>query len=155
MSIDHASGWSEYFTIVSDPAHIGAEITWSIVFDLVLVWFFYGVVFKKLLLPKVRRDLHAEIDAEHGVPAHDMSTKRRLRLRLFSAPTWSRTTWSEPPPPECEVATTKHPISQGQESELTTCWREHNPGRICMLDEGHPPLESNDRPLVAADDFNW
>ena len=34
----------------------------------------------------------------------------------------------------------KHPISQGQPSEHTTCWREHEEGRVCMLQEGHGAL---------------
>jgi hypothetical protein len=27
----------------------------------------YGIVFKKVLLPKLRRDIHKEIDIEHGI----------------------------------------------------------------------------------------
>ncbi len=33
--------------------------------------------------------------------------------------------------------TDKHPISRGMESEHILCWREHNPGYVCILPEGH------------------
>lgn len=32
----------------------------------------------------------------------------------------------------------KHPISLTQDDRDTTCWREHTPGLVCMLPEGHP-----------------
>lgn len=63
----HNETWWE---IATDPNHIIAELLWTAVFDGLFVWFFYGVVFKKLLLPKLRKDIHKEIDAEHGV-THD------------------------------------------------------------------------------------
>lgn len=31
----------------------------------------------------------------------------------------------------------KHPISRGTVNEHTLCWREHNPGYVCILPEGH------------------
>lgn len=31
----------------------------------------------------------------------------------------------------------KHPISKGQPTEHTVCWREHTPGSVCLLPEGH------------------
>ena len=33
--------------------------------------------------------------------------------------------------------TDKHPISRGMEREHILCWREHNPGYVCILPEGH------------------
>lgn len=33
--------------------------------------------------------------------------------------------------------TDKHPISRGQDDEFTVCWREHRPGYVCLLPEGH------------------
>lgn len=46
--------------------------------------------------------------------------------------------------------TDKHPISQGMESEHTLCWREHNPGYVCILPEGHAEGEDRDAAVVAA-----
>jgi hypothetical protein len=63
----HGETWLE---IATDPNHIIAELIWTAIFDGLFVWFLYGVVFKKYLLPKLRKDIHTEIDAEHGV-THD------------------------------------------------------------------------------------
>lgn len=32
----------------------------------------------------------------------------------------------------------KHPISLTQDDRDTLCWREHTPGWVCVLPEGHP-----------------
>ena len=61
------SVWQEAWEIFSDPAHIIAELGWTIIQDLVIVGLLYGVVFKKMILPKLRRDIHKEIDMEHGI----------------------------------------------------------------------------------------
>lgn len=44
----------------------------------------------------------------------------------------------------------KHPISRGQPNEFTTCWREHNPGYVCILPEGHDDVEERDPAIDAA-----
>lgn len=44
----------------------------------------------------------------------------------------------------------KHPISRGQDDEFTTCWREHRPGYVCILPEGHPEGEDRDAATDAA-----
>ena len=59
-----------FWDIALDSNHIMAEILWNIIFDGVIVAFLYGVVFKKVVLPKIRRDIHREIDTEHGID-HD------------------------------------------------------------------------------------
>lgn len=56
-----------WWSIATDPNHIIAELLWTVIFDGLIVWFLYGIVFKKYLLPKLRRDIHAEIDEEHGI----------------------------------------------------------------------------------------
>lgn len=63
--------WDEVFSITFDPAHILAEVFWQIVFDVVLVAFLYGVVFKRWLLPRLRKQIHRELDSEHGIEHHD------------------------------------------------------------------------------------
>ncbi|CAB4128254.1 hypothetical protein UFOVP111_18 [uncultured Caudovirales phage] len=59
----HKTWWD----IATDPNHIIAELIWTVIFDGLFVWFLYGVVFKKYILPKLRKDIHKEIDAEHGI----------------------------------------------------------------------------------------
>jgi hypothetical protein len=54
---------------VLSPSHIIAELIFSIVFDLVLIFLVWG----KLIKPYVKRKLdqaHQELDAEHGVDHH-------------------------------------------------------------------------------------
>jgi hypothetical protein len=60
----HTETWFEIF---SDPDHIIAELLWTLIQDVVIGWFLYGVIFKKVILPKLRKDIHKEIDAEHGI----------------------------------------------------------------------------------------
>jgi hypothetical protein len=59
----HEETWWEIF---SDPNHIIAELLWTIIQDGLFVALLYGVVFKKMILPKLRKDIHREIDKEHG-----------------------------------------------------------------------------------------
>jgi hypothetical protein len=59
----HETWWE----IATDPNHIIAELIWTVIFDGLFVWFLYGVVFKRLILPKLRKDIHKEIDEEHGI----------------------------------------------------------------------------------------
>lgn len=63
--------WEEVWGIVLDPAHIVAELTWNIIFDVLFVSVLYGIVFKRLMLPRLRREIHREIDEEHGIEPHD------------------------------------------------------------------------------------
>jgi hypothetical protein len=61
--VEHETWWS----IAFDPNHTIAELFWTIVFDGLVVAVLYNVVFKKFILPKLRRDIHTEIDIEHGI----------------------------------------------------------------------------------------
>ncbi|MFM6967774.1 MAG: hypothetical protein ACKOWN_02435 [Microbacteriaceae bacterium] len=63
--------WDEVWSIVTDPAHIVAELLWNVIFDVLVVTLLYGVLFKKVLLPRIRRDIHRAIDEEHGIEPHD------------------------------------------------------------------------------------
>jgi hypothetical protein len=56
-----------WFQIFSDPNHIIAEILWTIIQDGFVIWLLYGVVFKRIILPKLRKDIHKEIDQEHNI----------------------------------------------------------------------------------------
>jgi hypothetical protein len=67
--------WQNFLSVALDPAHILSELAFSVVFDGFVIAFGWGVVFKKYILPKIRKDLrkeiHDEIDEEHGVAKHD------------------------------------------------------------------------------------
>ena len=56
-----------WLQIFSDPNHIIAEILWTIIQDGFVIWLLYGVVFKRTILPKLRKDIHKEIDQEHNI----------------------------------------------------------------------------------------
>jgi len=66
---EHAgeSVWEHAWEIFTDPAHILAELGWTAIQDVLIIGLLYGVVFKKVILPKLRKDIHKEIDAEHGI----------------------------------------------------------------------------------------
>jgi hypothetical protein len=61
------SMWQHAWEIFTDPAHILAELGWTIIQDVLIIGVLYGLVFKKVILPKLRKDIHKEIDAEHGI----------------------------------------------------------------------------------------
>ncbi|MFM6982256.1 MAG: hypothetical protein ACKOWP_05775 [Microbacteriaceae bacterium] len=63
--------WEEVWSIVSDPAHIIAELSWQLVFDGLFVAFLYGVIVKRVIIPRLRKQIHAELDEEHGIEHHD------------------------------------------------------------------------------------
>lgn len=53
--------------LLTNPAHLAFEFIFSIVFDLVIVTLLYGIVIRKVIIPRLKRTLHEEIDREHGV----------------------------------------------------------------------------------------
>jgi len=63
--------WPEAWAIFSDPSHIIAELGWTLIQDVVLIWLLYGTVWKKMILPRLRREIHKEIDEEHNITHHD------------------------------------------------------------------------------------
>lgn len=62
--------WGEAWVIFSDPSHIIAELGWTLIQDVVLIWLLYGTVWKKMILPRLRKEIHKEIDEEHNI-SHD------------------------------------------------------------------------------------
>jgi hypothetical protein len=56
-----------WWDIATDPNHIIAELFWTVIFDGIVIALLYNVVFKKWILPRLRRDIHTEIDQEHGI----------------------------------------------------------------------------------------
>ena len=64
------SVWADAWLIFTSPGHIIAEVSWTIIQDVVIIWLLYGTVFKKIILPRLRKEIHAEIDEEHNI-SHD------------------------------------------------------------------------------------
>lgn len=62
--------WEEYWGLLTDPAHLLFELTFSLAFDILVVAVLWGILVKKVIIPRLRRDIHKEIDAEHGI-THD------------------------------------------------------------------------------------
>lgn len=56
-----------WLDIFLSPSHIIAEVLWTLIENVVLGWLLYGIVFKKYLLPRLRKDIHKEIDKEHNI----------------------------------------------------------------------------------------
>lgn len=63
-----------FVDIATDPAHIFAELVFTVVFDFVIIAFLWGVVFKKFVLPMLTNRIHQEIDIEHGY-SHDSESR--------------------------------------------------------------------------------
>jgi hypothetical protein len=61
------SVWQDAWSIFTDPGHIIAELSWTIIQDVILVWLLYGTVWKKVILPK----LHEKFDKEHKIIHHE------------------------------------------------------------------------------------
>lgn len=62
--LEHEETWWEIFT---DTNHILAELGWTIVQDVIIIGVLYNLVFKRMILPKIKRQVHEEIDREHGI----------------------------------------------------------------------------------------
>jgi hypothetical protein len=60
--------------IAFDTNHIIAEVIWTIAFDGIIVAFLYNLIWKKIVLPKVKKDIHEQIDKEHNI-THKESNK--------------------------------------------------------------------------------
>ena len=61
------SVWEEAWSIFTDPAHIMAELGWTIIQDVILIWLLYGTLWKKVILPR----LHDKFDKEHKIVHND------------------------------------------------------------------------------------
>jgi hypothetical protein len=59
--------WKDAWSIFTNPGHIIAELGWTIIQDVILVWLLYGTLWKKVILPK----LHDKFDKEHKIVHHE------------------------------------------------------------------------------------
>ena len=55
----------DYIEMLHDPAHWLFEITVSIIFDFAIIYVGYQVLVKRVIIPRLRREIHEEIDREH------------------------------------------------------------------------------------------
>ena len=65
------SWFSEYLHLLHDPAHILFELTLMMVVDVLIIAVGYKIMWKKVIAPKLRREIHAEIDREHDLEHSD------------------------------------------------------------------------------------
>ena len=65
MNESTGNWFTDYISLLHDPAHWLFEITVSIIFDLFVVYFGYQILVKKFIIPKLRKEIHEEIDREH------------------------------------------------------------------------------------------
>jgi hypothetical protein len=59
----HVSLWQDYLNTQFDPAHLLSELGFTVFFDLLVVFVIWG----KFLKPRLFKQIHDELDAEHGV----------------------------------------------------------------------------------------
>ena len=67
------SVWEEAWSIFTDPSHIMAELGWTVIQDVILIWLLYGTLWKKVILPR----LHEKFDKEHKITHHDDETDHK------------------------------------------------------------------------------
>lgn len=71
----HAHESSDFLTefgeLLSSPAHWAFELLFSVLFDLIVISLIYGILIKRVIIPRLKKTIHAEIDKEHGLPEHD------------------------------------------------------------------------------------
>jgi hypothetical protein len=68
---EHADFMTEFADLLSSPAHWAFELLFSVLFDLIVISLIYGIVIKKVIIPRLKKTLHDEIDKEHGITPHD------------------------------------------------------------------------------------
>lgn len=56
----------EAWSLITDPAHAITELFYSVLFDLLIIPATI-LVYKKVREPKLRKEIHKEIDEEHGI----------------------------------------------------------------------------------------
>lgn len=64
--------WNEAWSVISDPAHAIAEVFYNVAVDLVIIPIVV-LLYKKIREPKLRAQIHKEIDEEHGVTHENCS----------------------------------------------------------------------------------
>jgi hypothetical protein len=71
---EHGSVWTEAWGLITDPSHAITEIFYSLLFDALVIPLTI-LIYKKIREPKLRREIHAEIDTEHGITHSECSSE--------------------------------------------------------------------------------
>lgn len=61
--------FDEYLHVAFDPAHILAELTFTLAFDFIFLAIL--IPFIRATLKSFKNNLHKELDEEHGIPPHE------------------------------------------------------------------------------------
>ena len=67
---DHTGGqgvFEEAWAIFTDPGHFLAEIGFTLVIDFVVLFLGYQLLFKRVLVPRLSKQIHKQLDAEMGI----------------------------------------------------------------------------------------
>ena len=77
ISVEHTHGGHSHETsgnvlvdaweIFSDPGHFIAEIGFSLVIDFVIIFLGYQLFVKKVVIPRLRKQIHKELDQELNI----------------------------------------------------------------------------------------
>lgn len=70
---DHASTgniWQDAWNLFTDPAHFIAEIGFTIVTDVILVFVVWHLLVKGFLLPRLKKQIHREVHEELDSELH-------------------------------------------------------------------------------------
>lgn len=71
---DHAHGdgsiWEQAWEVITDPPHAMGEIFYALLFEVILVPITL-LIYKKILKKRIVKNVHAEIDKEHGYHHYD------------------------------------------------------------------------------------
>lgn len=82
----HAEGeglFQETWNLITDPAHAITEIFYSFLFELLIIPIII-YMYKKFREPKLRAQIHREIDAEHGIEHSDCNSETTPKIAEHS-----------------------------------------------------------------------
>lgn len=68
--------FQEAWHLIVDPAHAITEIFYNLLFDALLIPIVI-IGYKKLIKPRLKQDIHAHIDKEHGIE-HSKDTAENI-----------------------------------------------------------------------------
>jgi len=67
----NVSVWADFIDVATDPAHILAELTFTLVFDGLVLFLLWG----KIIKPRITKAVHQSIDADHNIVHTDQGPR--------------------------------------------------------------------------------